>query len=114
VGAVTRNLTIEQGTTWQQAWRIQLDGVDLDEAAGWQARSQVRAKKVDPAVLHEFTARVVGSVVQLSATADESSAWAWRRGVYDVELADQSTPPRVVRVVQGTISISPEVTREAQ
>lgn len=111
MGAVSRDLTIEQGVTWQAAWQIALDGAPLDPDAGWSARSQVRKKNSDPTVLHEFTANVVGSVVQLSVLPDESSAWVWRRGVYDVELFDDASPPRVVRIVQGSITVSPEVTR---
>lgn len=112
MGAVTRNLQIEQGTTWSATWQIKLDGAFLDPDAGWQARSQVRAKKTDAAVLHEFDAKVIGSMVYLSVLPDVSSAWTWRRGVYDIEIYDNGAPSRVVRVVQGTINVSAEITRE--
>jgi len=109
--AVHRDLVIEQGVTWSTAWHVQLDGVDLDPADGWAARSQVRAKTADPTVLHEFTANLTNSVVQLSVEPEDSSAWSWRRGVYDVEIFDASAEPRVVRIVQGAVTVSPEVTR---
>jgi hypothetical protein len=111
VGAVTRNFTVEQGTSFSAAWHIKIDGEDLDPAAGWQARSQVRLKKTSEDVLHEFDAVVVGSVVQLSVSPDVSSAWSWRRGVYDVELYSDVEPPRVMRVVQGVVTVNAEVTR---
>jgi hypothetical protein len=108
MAAVSKDLAIEQGVTWAAAWHVKLDGEDLDPEAGWQARAQVR-KNAAGSVLHEFTCSVVGSVVQVSVTAAESSAWSWRRGVYDVELF--SVDGRVIRVVQGAVSVSPEVTR---
>lgn len=111
MGAVSANLSIEQGVTWSAAWAVQLDGADLDPAAGWQARSQVRTKKSDPAVLWQFNATVTGSVVALSVLPDDSSAWLWSRGVYDVEIFDNSTPSRVVRIVEGNVSVDAEVTR---
>jgi hypothetical protein len=111
MGAVKRDLTVEQGATWSTAWQVKLDGVDLDPADGWQARSQIRAKIADTAILHQFTANLVDSVVQLSVLPEESSAWTWKRGVFDVEIYDSGDPPRVVRIVQGTVSVSPEVTR---
>lgn len=111
MGAVKRNLTVEQGVTWSAAWTVHLDGQPLNPADNWQARSQVRAKASDPTVLHQFVANVTDSVVQLSVTPDVSSAWTWRRGVYDVELFDSSDPLRVVRIVEGSISVIPEVTR---
>lgn len=110
MAAVDKDLAIEQGVTWSAAWHVKLDGDDLDPEAGWQARSQVRKNVVGP-VLHDFTCSIAGSVVQLSVTAAESSLWLWRRGVYDVEVFD--TAGRVVRVVQGAVSVSPEVTRES-
>lgn len=112
MGAITRDLQIEQGVTWGVAWHVRLDGVDLDPDGGWQARSQVRAKKADPLVLHEFDAVIVNSTVYLSVTPDVSSAWTWRRGVYDVEIYDTSVPPRVVRLVEGSVGVSAEVTRD--
>jgi hypothetical protein len=111
MGAAKRDLLIEQGVTWSTAWSVTLDGVALDPADGWQARSQVRAKITDTAVLHQFTTNLTGSVVQLSVQPDESSAWTWRRGVFDVEIFDGEDPSRVIRIVQGTVNVSPEVTR---
>lgn len=111
MGAVSRDLLIEQGTSWTAAWTVQLDGVNLNPAAGWQARAQVRADKNAALVLHEFACTVVGPVVQLTVAADDSSAWLWRRGVYDVEIFDNQTPPRVVRIVEGSVVVDAEVTR---
>lgn len=102
---------MEQGVTWSTSWRVKLDGVELDPSDGWQARSQVRAKITDTAVLHQFTASILDSVVQLSVLPAQSSAWTWKRGVYDVEIFDSANPPRVVRIVEGAIAVSPEVTR---
>lgn len=112
MGAVSRNLTIEQGVTWSTAWEVHLDGEPLDPGDGWAARSQVRAtRSPTAAVLHEFTCTVTDSVVRLSVSPEESAAWLWRRGVFDVELFDTANPPRVVRLIKGFVQVDMEVTR---
>jgi hypothetical protein len=111
MGAVQRDLVIEQGVTWSTAWHVQLDGADLDPGDGWAARSQIRTKVTDASVLWQFTANITGSVVQISVEPEDSSLWSWRRGVYDVEIYDDAAEPRVVRIVQGSVTVSPEVTR---
>lgn len=100
-------LRIPQGTTWSQSWKV--TGYDLTDAT-WQARSQVRCHARSDEVLHDFTATLAGDVVTVAVDPDESSVWSWRDGVYDVEI--HSDDGRVLRVAQGTVSVSPEVTRD--
>lgn len=111
--AVTTNLTgeyaIEQGAEWAHGWAVTYNGVPLDET--WTAAAQIRFKADSADPLGEFGAEVDadGNVV-IGVTAAESSAWTWSKGVYDVEVtnADESV---TLRVAEGRVDLSPEVTR---
>lgn len=101
------DLAIPQGTTWSQAWQI--TGYDLT-ASTWSARSQVRRSARDEAVLHQFTASITDDIVTLSVEPDESTAWTWASGVYDVKL--ESNDGRAIRVAEGTVRVDRSVTRD--
>lgn len=108
------NLTIIQGATWQIAWPItDLSGAPID-LTGWTVRSQVRPSPDSSTVYYEWStavgnASVLNSRVTLSVRPVESSAWTWTDGAFDIELTDLLG--RVARIVEGTVSVSPEVTR---
>jgi hypothetical protein len=106
--AVKTKLTIEQGTTWSHGWAVTFNGAPIDET--WTARSQVRKPITSADVLHAFAASVTaeGAVV-IAVEPDESSAWTWRDGVYDVEV--ESSDGVVLRVAYGAVAVSAEVTR---
>lgn len=105
--ATTTNLTIEQGTTFSHGWAVTYNGDPIDDT--WTVAAQARAGYAS-AVLHEFAATVNedGSVV-IAVEPEESSAWSWRTAIYDVEVT--SPDDVVLRVANGRISVSPEVTR---
>lgn len=106
--AAQTNLTIEQGADWSHGWRVTYNGQPIDDT--WSARSQAR-RAPSSDLLHQFAATVNpdGSVI-LTATAAESSTWAWRWARYDVEVtnADGSV---TLRVAEGSVTVSAEVTR---
>jgi len=107
--ATTSNLVIEQGTTWNKAWQVTVHGNPID--ASWVARSQVRRDVKSPEILHTFDCDVSAEgVVSLSVDPTTSTAWDWPNpsGVYDVEIEKAGV---VLRVAQGTVTISREVTR---
>lgn len=107
--AVTTDLVIEQGADWSHGWLVIVNGDPID--ATWTARAQVRPSAEATVVLYEFapTVNPDGSVV-LGVDAAESAAWDWRVGKYDLEVesADASI---TLRVAQGAVKVSPEVTR---
>ena len=98
--------------------------VDL---TGWSARAQLRRTwggEIWLSVTHEdaITLTAAGDVVlAVDAATTEDPAWNTRskivageaqaRGVWDLELIDPTG--RVTRLVQGTVTVSPDVTREA-
>lgn len=107
-------LVIEQGTTWIRRWRITdpTSGTPRD-LTEWVARAQIRERIAAAATLYEFTGDGIecddDGYVTLTVTPAESSTWAWRDGVFDVELVDPTG--RVARIAQGAVRVSAEVTR---
>lgn len=114
MAASTYNLLIEQGATFTLSlvWKdSEGDPVDL---TGYSARMQVRPSVTSEDVLLSLTDQdgiVLGGdgsiVVQASAT--QTAAISSKRGAYDLELEDQDGT--VTRLLQGVVTISPEVTR---
>lgn len=111
---VHTTLIVQQGTTWVRRWLITdpATGVPRD-LTEWTARAQIRAYIADTTTLFEFTGSGItcdsNGYVTLTVTPGQSSAWAWRDGVYDLELVDPTG--RVARIAQGAVRVSPEVTR---
>lgn len=114
----TINLTIYQGATFQRTWSItkEEDGTPYSMAS-WTARMQIRAKKKDTDFLIELTTENDGIV--LENTVDDSTITLYispadtaaltSGGVYDLELVDTSGD--VVRIMEGSVTLSTEVTR---
>lgn len=113
-----QNLVIEQGTTFSWGFAVTYNGAPL--GTGWTATSEIRA---DPTttepVLYSFTCTIVdnvvvnginSSVVTIAAAPADSTAWTFTKAAYDVKITDSQTPPTVLRVAQGTITVSPQVT----
>lgn len=97
-------LTLQQGIDSGYAWPItDADGQPAD-LTGWTVLAQVREKESpSSALLHEFTTAVdvAASRVTLIWTAEESLAWTWWQGHFDVILVDPDARPVQV-LVQGT------------
>lgn len=111
---VQATLVIHQGTTWERRWRItDPDTGTPRDLTEWSARGQIRADHSAAAVLHEWTPDALtcdeDGYVTAAITPAESATWGWRDAVYDVELLDPIG--RVVRIAQGAVRVSPEVTR---
>ena len=111
------NLTIEQGATFTKrlTWKAGSPSAPVD-LSGCTARMQVRAKISDTAVLLELTTENDGitlgdeaGTIDLSVTAEQSAAITWKGGVYDLEI--EFADGVVKRLVEGSITVSPEVTR---
>ena len=110
------DITIEQGATFRLSlvWR---DPDDLPiNLTGFTARMQVRAKhsSPDPALLSlvsptEITLGGVAGTIVVLATATQTAALTIKSGVYDLELVNAGG--EVTRLVEGAVTVTPEVTR---
>jgi hypothetical protein len=128
MAAGTFSFTIEKGTTFSLpiTWystppdpiaEPPVEGVPIN-LTGFTARMQVRATIDSPTILHSFTTENGGIVlggaagtVTLQASATITAGWSWTQGVYDLEIV--SAGGIVTRLLKGTITLDPEVTRDA-
>lgn len=117
--SINYNLEIEQGATFRQVFTWQdasTDPATPYDLSGWTARMQVRKTAASSLVVLELTtenggitlggaAGTVSLYIAATATDDLSPNFS---GVYDLELVG---PSDVVRLVQGALKVSAEVTR---
>ncbi|MDR3080479.1 MAG: hypothetical protein LBV60_06045 [Streptomyces sp.] len=107
LAAGKHDLYIEQGATFVQTYTVVEDGWTWD---GWTARAQIRSAPADNgAILLDLGPHlaVAGQAVQLVIPATITQALT-RNGVWDLEMVKDST---VVRLLQGKVTVSLEVTR---
>ncbi|NED31092.1 hypothetical protein [Streptomyces sp. SID8499] len=105
--AGTWDLRIEQGVTFTQTYTVTDDGWTWD---GWTAHAQIRTTPADTGALLldlDPYLTAAGPAVQLTIPADITRTLA-RNGVWDLEMANGAT---VLRLLQGKVTVSPEVTR---
>lgn len=91
------------------------DAVPID-LTGCLARMQVRDETDSPVVLVSLTTENGGitlggtsGTIDLYLPDEATTAFAWTGGVWDLEIEDSTG--EVIRLAQGSISVSPEVTR---
>ena len=109
-------LTIYQGATFRKRlmWRAPSKApIDL---TGCTARMQVRPEVESSTVLLELTTANggitlggVAGTIELFVSDDASTLFTWTAGVWDLEIEFPGGDVR--RLAQGSISVSPEVTR---
>ena len=128
------DFTIWQGSTVRQGFEMWLDEARTEpfDPDGWEARSQIRDKLKSPDFVLGFatsatamdlgpkvgtiefekvlnsTSEHVKTILWLRATPAQTSAVSINRGVYDNEIVSGED---VGRAFQGSVTFSPEVTR---
>jgi len=110
------DITIEQGATWNLVltWKINGSAVNL---TSYIARMQVRVDVDDSETVLSLTTDAGGGIslggalgtITLSRSATQTAALATGEFVYDLEL--QSSGGEVTRLVQGSFTVTAEVTR---
>lgn len=102
------NLVIDQGSTFSAT--INLDDSNGDDlvVTGYTSRSQMR-KHYSSSNSVTISTSLSNGLLTLSLTATETAAITAGRYVYDVELIDSSN--NVTRIIEGIITVTPEVTR---
>jgi len=114
--AGTYNLTIEQGSTLNLAMTWNDSSGAAINLTGYTARMQVRPAVESNVTLLSLTTengRIAlggaAGTITLTVSATDTAALAATTGVYDLELV--SSGGTVTRLLQGTVTISKEVTR---
>ena len=117
MAAFKLKLSIDQGATFtrQVTWKTGKPATPVD-LTGCTARMQIREAIESPEVLVSLTTANGGitlggpaGTVALRIEADTTAAFEWRAGVFDLEI--EFADGTVRRLLAGTVTVSPEVTR---
>lgn len=118
MAAAKLKLLVEQGATFRKTltWKAGAPAVPVD-LTGCTARLQFRSEIAAATPLVTLTTEnggiVLGGVlgtIELIITAAVTAAFTWTAAVYDLEIVFTSGDVR--RLVYGTVTVSPEVTRD--
>ncbi len=110
-------LAIYQGATFRKrlTWKAGTPAVAVD-LTGCTARMQVRAEVESETVLLSLTTENDGitlggsaGTIDLYVADEDTAAIDWDSGVFDLEIEHPSG--EVTRLAEGSVSVSPEVTR---
>lgn len=116
MAAATHDILIEQGATFQLNLVWKDSGGTPINLTGYTARMQVRQKIADTNPLLSFTtengAITLGGAlgtIAITGLATLTDALTVKSGVYDLELV--SPGGIVTRLIEGAVTITPQVTR---
>ena len=108
--------TIYQGATFRKRLKWTAPSGTPVDLTGCTARMQVRSEVASPDALLELTTVNGGIVlggalgtIDLYVSDEDTGAIAWDGGVWDLEIVHPGG--EVTRLAQGSVSVSPEVTR---
>jgi hypothetical protein len=111
MSAGTHNFTLEQGTTFSKTITVKQDGSALN-LSGYTVRSQMRSTHDSSSVALSFTASVSdASNGKITISANDTQTSAVEEGIYVYDLEMESTLGVVTRLIQGKVTVTPEVTR---
>ena len=107
------NQEIDQGSTFSKQITVyETDGSTIQNLTGYTAASQIRKNYTSTAyttILATIQTPATNGVIVMSLTAVQTAALKSGRYVYDLQItAADST---VIRVIEGVITIRPEVTK---
>lgn len=105
------DFTLEQGTTFSREITVQDSGSAMN-LTGYTPRMQMRSTHDSSTIALTFTAAVSNASqgkIQLSAT--DSATSAVEEGIYVYDLEIESGSSGVTRLMEGKVTVTPEVTR---
>ena len=106
------NQVIDQGTTFSKSITVyQTDGATVQNLTGYTVSSQLRKNYTSSAstTINASINNAAGGLIVMSLTAVQTAALKSGRYVYDLQItAADST---VTRVIEGVITLRPEVTK---
>ena len=105
------NFTLNQGATFNKQMTVKENNSPLN-LTGYTAAMQLRSTYDSSTVALSMTAAVVNAtqgVLSISATATATAALEEGIYVYDLEISTSAGV--VTRLLQGQVTVSPEVTR---
>lgn len=108
--ATKQNLYVDQGTSFLQTFTLRNPDGTLLDITGYTGRAQFR-KEYTSTEAFNFVVSLGGNtgVVTIALTPNTTSNVSAGRYVYDVEI--ESNTGVVTRLLEGFITLTPEVTR---
>lgn len=107
--ATKLNLYIDQGTDFETSIEVTDDDGEAIDLSTFSGRSQIRKHYTSSTYYSFNVATNSGGVITITLSANTSTNIPAGRYVYDLELVSSSNV--VSRIVEGIVTISPEVTR---
>ena len=105
------NFTLEQGTTFNREITVQESGSAMN-LTGYTPRMQMRSTHDSSTIALTFTATVSNaSQGKISLTATDTVTSAVEEGIYVYDLEIESSSSGVTRLMEGKVTVTPEVTR---
>ena len=112
MAAGTYNFTLEQGSTFSRQITVQENSSALN-LTGYTARMQMRSTHDSSSIALTFTTTIANPATQgkvnLIATATQTAAV--EEGIYVYDLEFESSAGNVTRILEGQVTVTPEVTR---
>lgn len=111
MSAGSYNFTLEQGVTLDRTVTVQENGAAMD-LTGYTPRMQVRETHDSTSILLTVNCSVnnaLGGVIRLEASAATTAGI--EEGIYVYDLEIESSGGAVTRLLQGNVTVTPEVTR---
>lgn len=108
--AIKANLDIDQGSTFQTTINVTDDNDVVVDLTGYTGVAQMR-KHYTSTTSYSFTVSISPSIgtVTMAMTANATANVVAGRYVYDCELTD--TNGAVTRLIEGIVTVTPQVTR---
>ena len=106
--AVKANITIDQGTDFATSIDVTDDNGDPTDLSGFTGAAQMR-KHYTSSNSYAFSVAVANGSVTLSMNSATTANITSGRYVYDCELTSSSNV--VSRIVEGIVTVTPQVTR---
>jgi len=116
MGAGTYNFTIEQGATFKRIMTWKDSNGNPISLVGYKGRMQIRQAKDSSNVIMTLDTEDNGGMalggvegtITIEISASRTAGLDFRTAVYDLELEKDG---EVVRLLEGTVTLSKEVTR---
>lgn len=107
-------IKINQGATFRKTFQWKSNGTPID-LTGFQARMQMRKTLASTEIIHQMTTANGGIILgdsgyfQLYISDANTENFNFTTAVYDLEFVNLEGD--VIRLIEGSVSLSPEVTR---
>ena len=107
------NQVIDQGATYSKQITVyENDGTTIQNLTGYTATSQLRKNYTSTAyttILATIQTPATNGIIVMSLTAVQTAALKSGRYVYDLQIT--AADATVTRIIEGVITIRPEVTK---